>query len=311
MADFEIAGHEIPPGVRSEIMIDIGRLPDFTEVDMRVKVIRGVEDGPTVFVTACIHGDEVNGLEVVRKLGRALNPQELAGTVILVPIVNVFGFIQKSRYLPDRRDLNRSFPGSTRGSMASQLANKVIEHVVCKSDAGIDLHTGPEGRFNLPQAWVNYEWPEARELAQAFGMPYTLKDSPRDGSLRKAAQGLGVPVVLFEGGEGLRFEKPAIQQAFEGVLRVLGAKGMIETMPEKETVWVEKTRWVRARRAGVLRPKVRSGDQVEESMSLGSVGDPFGSKLFKISAPKSGVVLSHATSPLVNKGDAIFRIGTL
>jgi len=296
--------------VHSEVLIDIGRLPDSTSLDMRVHVVHGVDPGPTLFVTACVHGDELNGLEVVRKLTRILNPQELAGTVLLVPIVNVFGFIHRSRYLPDRRDLNRSFPGSTRGSMASQLAARLMEHVVSVSDAGVDLHTGPEGRFNYPQAWVDADWPEARALAEAFAMPYTLHDHPRDGSLRKASQAANVPVVLYEGGEALRFDRTCISHAVKGVLRILKHKNMIRAAePAEGTRWVEKTRWVRARRAGVLRPKVQSGDLVEEATSMGSVGDPFGTRIFKIAAPVSGIVLSHGTTPLVNKGDAIFRVG--
>lgn len=310
MTELSIAAQIIDPGTTTDIELLLGRLVEQTEVFMKLHVIRGVEDGPTVFVTACIHGDELNGMEIVRQLKRLLDPTTLRGTVILVPVVNVFAFIFHSRYLPDRRDLNRSFPGSYNGSQAAHIAHLLLEEVVKNSQYGIDLHTAPVGRYNLPQAWCDLGDPTSRELGLAFGAPVLLHASYREGSLRQAAKNLGVPVVLFEGGEAMRFCQETIRIGTEGCLRVLQHLGMLETAPAPEaTVVLENAKWVRARRSGALRPGMTSGQVVEAEGRLGAISDPMARETFKVRASAGGLVLSHATNPLVNKGDAIFRVG--
>lgn len=310
MADLVISNQKIVAGAASSVDIFVGRLAEQTEVFMNVQAVRGEADGPTVFVTGCVHGDEVNGFEIVRQIKRVLDPKTLRGTVLLVPVVNVFGFIFRSRYLPDRRDLNRSFPGTARGSQAARLAHVLMTEIVAKCDAGIDLHTGPLGRYNLPQAWCDPNDVKSLELGQAFGAPVMLHSPSKDGTLRHAAASVGVPVVLFEGGEAMRFDADSIRHGTEGALRVLKKLDMIDEAPEAApSVVIENMKWVRARRAGAFRPGVNSGHSVEKQDRLAAISDPLGHETFKIRAPLGGLVLSHGTSPLVNRGDAIFRIG--
>lgn len=293
-----------------EFNLFVGRLAEQTEVSMSVQVVRGALDGPTAFVTACVHGDEVNGLEIVRQVKRNIDPHKLRGTLLLVPVVNVFGFIFRSRYLPDRRDLNRSFPGSERGSQAAQLARIVLDEVVARSNFGIDLHTGPLGRFNLPQAWCDLSDATSRAMGTAFGAPVLLHAPSKEGTLRHAANHMGVPTILFEGGEAMRFDTDSIRTGTEGVLRVLQHLGMLDDAPAGiPSAIIENTRWVRARRAGAFRTGLVSGQTVEENGRLGAISDPLGHETFRIRSKVGGLVLSHGTSPLVNRGDAIFRIG--
>lgn len=310
MSDVVIANKKIVAGSSTSVDVFVGRLAEQTEVFMNVQIVRGEQDGPTVFVTGCIHGDEVNGFEIVRQVKRSLDPKKLRGTVILVPVVNVFGFIFRSRYLPDRRDLNRSFPGTRRGSQAARLAHVLMEEIISKCDAGVDLHTGPMGRYNLPQAWCDLADEKSRWLGTAFGAPVLLHSPSREGTLRHCAHQIGVPVVLFEGGEAMRFDTESIRHGTEGVLRVLHKLEMIDEAPAAvPPVIIENMKWVRARRAGAFRPGVDSGQSVEKRDRLAAISDPLGHETFKIRAPVSGLVLSHGTSPLVNRGDAIFRIG--
>lgn len=222
----QVGGEAVPPGRRRELELPVARLPTDTWLSIPVVVLNGRAPGPTVWLSGAVHGDEINGVEIVRRLARTLDPRRLAGTVIAVPVVNVFGFVNESRSFPDRRDLNRSFPGSTRGSLAARLAHLFMQEVVSRSDDGIDFHTATDHRTNLPQLRCDLDDPETRRCAVAFGAPMTLHSRLRDGSLREAATSRGIPVLLYEGGEPVRFNEWAIRAGVDGALRVLQELGM-------------------------------------------------------------------------------------
>lgn len=311
--ELTIAGTTIGMAERSALELPLGQLPTQTKVAMRVEVVRGQGPGPVVWLSSSIHGDEINGVEIVRQVLRKLKPGNLTGTVIAVPIVNVFGFDQESRYLPDRRDLNRSFPGSPRGSMASRLANFFMTEVVQKCDLGIDLHTASKGRYNLPQVRGSLADTIVSECAQAFSAPVFIESTPPKGSLRKAANSAGIPVVLYEGGEAGRFDLDAIDLGIDGTLRVLKALGMVKrapSVPDHEVLEIPKTKWVRARRAGLLRLKFTTGDFVKKKQKIGVIGDALGDRVSRVSSPCDGIIISHATTPLLNQGDPIVHIAS-
>ncbi len=222
---------EVRPGQRVTVDLPVARLYTDTSLSMPVKVIRGRRAGPVLFISAAIHGDELNGVEIIRRLLKRPSIKSLRGTVIAVPIVNVHGFLDQSRYLPDRRDLNRSFPGSPKGSIAARLANTFLKEVVLKSDFGIDLHTGAIDRSNLPQIRANLDDPAVTELAQAFGAPVIVNANMREGSLRACAAGHGIPVMIYEAGEALRFDEVCIRAGIRGILQVMRKLDMLPAGP--------------------------------------------------------------------------------
>lgn len=321
-ADFEeliVAGATILPGTRQRLELQVATLFDGTEVTIPVEVIRGKKPGPTLFISAAIHGDEINGVEVVKRVlrSRRISPKTLRGTLIAVPIVNVHGFNRNSRYLPDRRDLNRCFPGSSGGSLASQIAHTFMEEIVEKCTHGIDFHTAAIHRTNLPQIRACLDHDETDRLAVAFGVPVVLDANIRDGSLRQAAAELGIPMLLFEGGEALRYDEKSIQSAVQGTMSVMELIGSLKApsrksakKPPVETFVARSSYWVRAPLSGSLQAKVACGDTVDEGDVLGEISDPYGSSTTTVESPKSGVVIGHATLPLVNQGDAMFHIAS-
>lgn len=295
--------------------IPLSMMSDHTPASLSVQVIHGRDDGPTIFVSAAIHGDEIIGVEIVRRLARAAALRRISGTVLLIPIVNTFGFIGRSRYLPDRRDLNRSFPGSTKGSLASRLAHLFLEEVVSRSDYGIDLHSAAVHRENLPQIRIDLSDPRARELAAVFAAPVTLDSSLRKGSLRFAAREAGVPVMVFEAGEGLRFDEFAVRVGVKGVLRVMNHLGMIGKggfqVRGGPTPVARKSEWQRAVEGGILRAKRKVGQFVHEGDLLGLISDPFGGWEAEVRATTEGLIVGCAKLPVVNQGDALFHIAKL
>jgi len=310
----EIGGVKIAPATRKRLEIPVAGLPTQTMLSLPVAVVNGGQPGPRLWLSAAIHGDEVNGVEIIRQVLKQVPAKKLTGTLIAVPIVNVFGFIEQSRYLPDRRDLNRSFPGSSRGSLAARLADLFMKEIVSRSTHGIDLHTASDHRINLPQIRANLQDPETNRCARAFGAPVMIHANTRDGSLRQAATKKGIPVLLYEGGEALRFDPDAIEVGVQGILRVMTLLGMyheaIEPPPER-SLFVQKTQWVRASRSGILRLRVQLGQQVEKKQSLGAIADPFGETTSQVSASGKGLVIGYSQNPLVNQGDAIVHLATL
>ncbi|MDB9838551.1 M14 family metallopeptidase [bacterium] len=309
---FEIGGHSIPAGTRRTVDMPVSVLSDHTPVAMSVHVIHGKADGPTIFISAGIHGDEVIGVEIVRRLLRAPNLDALKGTLIVIPIVNAFGFINHSRYLPDRRDLNRMFPGTLGGSLASRLAHLFLNEIVMRSDLGIDLHSAAIHRTNLPQIRISPDNPRTAELAEVFGAPVILQSPLREGSLRGAAKDLGKDILLFEAGEGLRFDEMSIRAGVAGILRVMrhldmiSAKGVAKSKEKPQ--YCNSSKWLRAPVGGILRTFRADGDVVAEGDVMAIVSDPFGNNEQEIIAPFNGIVVGRAVMPIVNEGDAVFHL---
>lgn len=305
---------KVRAGRRQEISLPISRLVTGAEVSLPVHVLHGREDGPTIWLNAAIHGDEVVGIEVIRRVMAKLDARTIRGTVLAVPIVNVMGVMTGDRYLPDRRDLNRSFPGSPRGSLAGRIAHLMMREIVAKSDVGIDLHTGSDHRSNLPQIRCDLEDERTRELAEAFGAPVIFHARLRDGSLRYAARERGARVLLYEAGEAGRFDEWAIVAGVDGVMRVLAALGMVDqadvaSEPVRPSDLCWRSGWVRARRTGIMHMGVALGQHVKEGERLGELYDSFGKRLAIVKADRAGVVIGRSESPLVNRGDALVHIG--
>lgn len=313
--NYQIAGRSIPPGRRATVALPMTNMPDHTPVALSLHVVHGTRPGPVMFVSAAIHGDEVIGVEIVRRLLRHAALNRISGTLLAVPIVNAFGFLSHSRYLPDRRDLNRSFPGSAAGSLASRLAYTFRTEVLARATYGIDLHSAAIHRTNLPQIRVSPGQPEALRLAQAFAAPVTLTSKMRDGSLRATAKQAGVTVLLFEGGEGLRVEDAAVKVAIAGILRVMVAVGMLPASAappaRSATLHCQKSDWLRAPGAGLMTLLADVGDRVTAGQVLATISDPFGETEIELLAPRPGILLGRAHLPLVNEGDALFHLADL
>lgn len=308
-----INGIEILPGSRQTIDLPAGRLYTHTPMNVPVHIIRGKKDGPRLFISAAIHGDEINGVEIIRRLLQLPAMKRLKGTVIAVPIVNVQGLINHSRYLPDRRDLNRSFPGSEKGSLGARLANLFMQEIVTKSTHGIDLHTGAIHRGNLPQIRANLDDEETEKLARAFNVPVIISSSLRDGSLREAADSHGIPMLLYEAGEALRFDEVSIRAGVKGIINVMRTLQMLAPSRSKKNAGIEpvvarSSSWVRAAESGILRAMVPLGSRVKKDTLLGVIADPFGEKEIKVMSNINGIVIGRTNLPLVNEGDALFHI---
>lgn len=311
--DFSIAGQCIRPGERRFINLSVSKLYDFTEVTLPLEVIRGKRSGPTLFISSTIHGDEINGIEIIRRLLNYKPLKKLCGTLIIIPVVNIFGFNSLSRYLPDRRDLNRSFPGSSKGSLAAQLAHLFTEEILDKCTHGIDLHTGAMHRSNLPQVRGFIDDRVTRNLAFQFGVPVIINANSRDGSLRAEARKKNIPILLYEGGEALRHDEHVIRIGVKGIKAVMQAIGMLPSNPKRERPEAfisRKTVWIRAPAAGILTPKKHLGAHVEENEILGFIRDPFGQHKVPVPAKVGGIIIGEIRLPLVNKGDALFHIAT-
>jgi predicted deacylase len=314
----QIAAQTVEPGTRRKLALDIGKLYDHTDITIPLKVICGKDDGPTLFVSAAIHGDELNGIAACHRLLDRIHEETLRGTLLVIPIVNVFGFNTLSRYLPDRRDLNRSFPGSETGSLASRLAYTFLHEVVAKATHGIDLHTAAIHRYNLPQIRAETEDPETLRLAQAFGMPVILRTNSPDGSLREAVRERGIPMLLFEGGEALRFNESVIRHAVEGILNVMHAIGMLPEDQRSKPRGRNRHRpflakgsyWLRAPQGGIVHLLRGTGVHVRRDEVVARIADPYGSERASIVAPMEGIVIGRNLLPLVHEGDPVFHIAT-
>ena len=301
----------VRPGERSSISLPIADLYTGASLSMPVKVICGRRSGPVLFVSAAIHGDELNGVEVIRRLLKRKALQSLRGTLVAVPIVNVHGFLDLSRYLPDRRDLNRSFPGSAKGSIAARMANIFITEIVSKADYGIDLHTGALNRSNLPQIRANLDNERTRELANVFGAAVILDSKVRDGSLRACAADSGFPVLIYEAGEALRFDEVSIRAGLRGVMKVMRHIGMLppkSSATHIEPVIADSTSWVRAPASGIVSAKVSLGTRVSKGQRLAVIGDPLGEAETHVIAPFDGIIIGRNNLPLSHEGDALFNV---
>lgn len=309
---FVIGQHSIAPGTRATVDLPVSVMTDHTPANLSVHVIHGRRPGPTMFVSAAIHGDEVIGVEIVRRLLRTPSFDRLKGTLLAVPIVNSFGFMNQSRYLPDRRDLNRSFPGSPKGSLAARLAHIFMTEIVSRSEVGIDLHSAAIHRTNLPQIRVSPSNKQIMALAEAFGAPLILTAPDRDSTLRRAAQQAGLDILLYEAGEGLRFDELATRAGVNGILRVMHKLGMIPSkgVPRSKSasMLASSSYWQRAPAGGLFRAFKTTGDMVQKGDLLGVVSDPFGEVETEITASFGDIIIGRTNLPTVNEGDGLFHI---
>ena len=315
MPEFIIAGSNIKNGERKLLEIPVAALFDMTQLSLSLEVIRGEKEGPIMFVSAAIHGDEVIGAEIVKRLLARKELLNIQGILICIPIVNPYGYNNNIRYLPDRRDLNRCFPGSPNGSLAARIAHTFLNEVVVKCNYGIDIHSGAIHRTNFPQIRLELKDPEEIKLARAFGAPVILNSPLRPGTLRKAAQEKGVKTILYEGGEALRFDEHAINVAVNGVLNVMREIGMLQKKKDKgmpiPVMTARSSHWIRAQNSGSLTILKNLGAFVQTGELLGVVSDPFGRKQTYVTASQTGIIVGEITMPLVNKGDALFHVATL
>ncbi|MGR9045751.1 MAG: succinylglutamate desuccinylase/aspartoacylase family protein [Gammaproteobacteria bacterium] len=315
MVDLTIGGQKIKRGERTTFDIPLPSLYTHASVPMTVHVINGRKPGPRLFVCAAVHGDEINGIEIIRRLTQAPALRSIAGTLVAVPIVNVYGFVRHSRYLPDRRDLNRVFPGSDKGSLAGRLAWTFMTEIVEKCTYGVDLHTAAIHRDNLPQIRATFEeGSETENLAKTFAAPVILNADLRDGSLRAVAAEMGIPLLVYEGGEALRYDEMSIRIGLRGIIRTMRSLGMIRSEKSKrkrklpEPVIARSSAWARSSKSGLLRTRVSLGAKVNKGDVLGAVSDPFYHSDEAIIAPNSGLIIGKTNLPIVTEGEALFHI---
>ncbi len=311
-ASIVIHDQEVLAGEYKTIMLPVPKFYDWTPLAMPVHILNGKEPGPILCVTAAIHGDELNGVEIIRRLNKRMCKKRIRGTLIMVPIVNVYGFLNQDRYLMDRRDLNRAFPGSKQGSLAARLAHLVIKELASKATHLIDLHSGSLHRTNLPQIRVNLDNNVLKQLACAFNAPVILHSSCKEGSFREYAENNNKPALLFEAGESLRFDEISIRTGIRGILNVMDYLGMLK-VPVKHNKMVipalaKASYWVRATYSGTLRPFKKLGEQVKKDELLAVIANPNSTEEHSLMSPIGGIIIGKSEFPLVHEGAALFHI---
>ena len=311
MRDIIINETIIEPGKDQNVRIPVGTLPSGNKISVRAHIYRSDQEGPCILVLGGVHGDEINGVETVRRaIASRIFKKIKKGSVIAIPLLNIFGFINFSRDVPDGKDVNRSFPGSPNGSLAARVANVLMKQILPFVDFGIDFHTGGRSLHNHPQVRYTKGHPEAKELAEVFAAPFTIERNAIEKSLRKVAKELEKPILVFEGGESLRYDGLSIQVGLEGLTRLLESKGMLTTKtPARKSIPIGKTTWVRAPMAGTFLWYKASGNNVLKDEPLGEINDPQGYKTTTILAPQNGYIIGHNNAPVISQGDALFHIG--
>ncbi|MEO9887344.1 MAG: succinylglutamate desuccinylase/aspartoacylase family protein [Balneola sp.] len=296
-------------GEHKIVNFNIASLPTRTSIDLPVHIYRAKESGPVLLLTGGLHGDEINGVEIVRRLIDSDNIIPDKGSVIAIPIVNIYGFIQNSRGLPDGKDINRSFPGVKKGgSLATLLSYTLMKHIIPHIDCGLDFHTGGASRSNFPQLRVDFKNEKAFNLAKAFQAPVVINSKPIAKSFRNSSQKKGKPILVFETGESLRFDEHGIQEGVNGTLRVMKSLGMKNfKVATQESEFFNSTSWIRANYAGLFSPKVKLGDTIKKNQLLGHINGAYGELHFKVLAPKEGRIIGLNYCPVINKGDAIIH----
>jgi predicted deacylase len=311
MKEVIIANHPIRPGEFVELTINIARLPSRTQIDTPIYIYRGVEEGPVLALTAGMHGDEINGMEIVRRILDVGHNRVKRGIVICMPVINIYGFLNYSREVPDGKDVNRSFPGNKNGSLASRVAYHVTHDILPFINYGIDFHTGGAMRTNYPQIRCAMSDPVNAELAAAFHAPFTLDAQFRPHSIRQTAAKQNKQILVYEGGESLRFDQQAIEEGINGTLRLMRHLKMIDWAPdpkeENKIIW--NSSWARAHQAGLFQSTIKCGEQVQKGQVVGTITDPFGEFKEQIKSPSEGYVIGLNNHPVVNAGDALLHIG--
>ncbi len=309
-----IAGKEILKGTNITINLELPKLYH-SPMKLPIRVIRGKKDGPIIFISATIHGDELNGIEIIRRFRKLNILKRLKGTIILIPIVNIYGVTTLSRYMPDRRDLNRSFPGSKKGSLASRIAKIFFDEIVSKCEFGIDLHTASIHKSNLPQIRTNLNDERTYKLAKSFEAPVVLHSELREGSLREEAQKRDIPVLLYEAGEALRFDETSIRIGVKGIINVLRELQMLPISTKKRKfklpIIAKSSQWIRSTESGIIRTIKGLGDTVKQNEIIAYVDEPLDDESFEIKAIFDGVIIGKAEIPLIQEGDAVFHIAKL
>ena len=307
---FEIVGIPVLPGTRKDIHIKITELYTATPVFIPLTVVHGAHAGPTLFITAAVHGDEINGVEMVRRIRADVEPAQLHGTLLLVSVANPIAFLTQSRDLPDGRDLNRFFPGRKEGSMASYIARHIFRKIIRRADWGIDLHTAARGRTNLPHVRADMRVQAVRRLAHAFGCEVIFDMEGEKGMLRTAATRAGIPTIVYECGEPLKFQKNLIRKGIDGIKNTLADLGMYP-FPRVSPLFqflVEDYRWIRAQKGGIMLLNVKPGDIIEKGEEIALNTKPFGTAVHRLKAPYTGLVVGCTTLPLVIPGSAVCHL---
>ena len=307
----QIGKEVIERGENKTVRLIVGRLPSDTRIHLSVHVYRSGKPGPAVLVMGGVHGDEINGVEIVRRAIKLGKFEKLnLGSVIAIPVLNIYGFNNFSRDVPDGKDVNRSFPGSLNGSLASRVARIFTKNILPLIDFGMDFHTGGKMHYNYPQIRFTKGDEASRELAGQFAAPVTISTRTIPKSLRKVALDAGKPIIVFEGGENLRFDGFSIEKGLAGIQRVLAAQGMLdEAAPAPESVFIQNRQWLRAKRPGMFRWWKQSGQKVRKGEPLGVINDPFGQEEIRVKSPKDGFIIGHNNAPVVGQGDALFHVG--
>ncbi|SMG14635.1 hypothetical protein SAMN05661096_00691 [Marivirga sericea] len=308
-----INGIEIAPGEEKVVDVNIARLPSHTTIDVSITIARSTEPGPVLLLMGGLHGDEINGSEIVRRMIEKNDHIPKVGTVICIPIINVYGFIYFSRYVPDGKDVNRSFPGNKNGSLASRMANFLTKEILPIIDYGIDFHTGGADRTNFPQVRCMMKDSKNVELAEAFHAPFTLDSKFRPNSLRQAANKLGKNILVYEGGESSRFDEYAIREGIRGARRMMRHLGMRDEADKAEydNLVIKNSSWVRAKKSGVFLSAVKSGEKIKKNQLLGHINDPFGGFKNKVTSAVNGYVIGLNHNPIVHEGDALMHLGVI
>lgn len=308
-----VDGQIVRAGEKMVIDLNISRLVSGTKIDLPIYVYRSKKPGPTVLFSGGLHGDEVDGIEIIRRMIKSKLFEKLnCGSVIAIPVMNIYGFLNFSREVPDGKDVNRFFPGSKSGSLASRVAYNLTNKVLKEVDFGIDFHTGGANRYNYPQCRFAPNDKLAEEIATAFNAPITLESKLIDRSLRKEAFKMGKSIVVYEGGESMRFDEHSIRNGIEGAKRLLKHFGMIDSAEiVDQCVHCSESMWIRAKRAGLFQLEIGSGERVQKNAILARITDPFGQSEVKIKAPEEGIIIGHSNAPLVNQGDALFHLGKM
>ncbi len=302
----------IKAGEKAVINLNIARLISGTEIDLPIYVFRSKNPGPIVLLSGGLHGDEIDGVEIIRRMIEKKTFDKLkCGSVIAIPVMNIYGFLNFSRELPDGKDINRNFPGSLTGSLASRVAYNLTHKVLHEIDFGIDFHTGGANRYNYPQTRFDPSDERAKEISEIFNAPISLESKFIDKSFRKQGIKMGKSIVVYEAGESMRFDQNSIKHGILGAKKVLAHYGMIDFKSEKHLVHnCTSSVWVRAKNSGMLQLQKTSGETVEKGDILAIITDPFGQFKTSIKAPSTGVIIGHTNAPLVNQGDAIFHLGS-
>jgi len=311
--NLKILGNEIEPGTSVQINLDVAKLHTRTSVEIPIFVERAQQEGPVLLLVAGIHGDEVNGVEIIRRMIKRKWNKPDAGTTISIPVFNIFGFLNLSREFPDKRDLNRVFPGSIRGSLASRFAYHFVKHIAPVVDYAIDFHTGAANRNNYPQLRCQWKDQSSLELAKAFHAPFIIDSPFRSKTIRETLFKMGKTALLYEGGTSLSFNETVIKTGIRGSLNVMHFLGMKKSnkteTPAEASIFISKSRWIRATHSGMLHNTTQNGMKVRKNEILGTITDPYGSFERYVKSMADGYIISVNEAPIIHQGDAIYHLG--